>query len=435
MAPDLLFRNATVLTMDPGLTVLENADVAIEGARISSVGPTSAAPAKRVIDATGRLVMPGLINCHTHAAMTLMRGLADDMGLDAWWQRFIFPIENKLVDADFVRVGTGLAALEMIRSGTTSFVDMYFFEDAVAETCRQIGIRAFLGEGVLDFPSPDCPTPDDALSTIEALDSKWRGDSIIHLMVAPHAPYSCSEPNLLKCKALADRLGLPLNIHVSETAQEVVDSRSLRGLTPVQYLDGLGFLDEHVLVAHCVHVVEADLDILSRRQVKVAHCPESQMKLASGVAPVPSMLGRGITVGLGTDGAASNNDLNLWGEMRSAAMCHKLVRLDPTAMNARAVVKMATSQAALAIGRPDLGSIEQGKTADLIMVDLRQPHFIPLYDIYSHLVYAASGAEVDTAVVNGRLVMQGRRVLGLDQAELLDQAARIGRAIKDEVYG
>ena len=434
MTTDLLFRNATVLTMDRGFTILENADVAIEGARITHVRPTSAAPAKRVIDATGKLVMPGLINCHTHAAMTLMRGLADDLALDAWWQTFIFPIEKKLVDAEFVSVGTGLAAIEMLRSGTTSFVDMYFFEDAAAETCRQIGIRAFLGEGVLDFPSPDSPTPEDALRTIEALDSKWRGEPTVHLMVAPHAPYSCSEPNLLKCKTLADRLGLPIHIHVSETAQEVVDSRGLHGLTPVQYLDGIGFLDEHVLAAHCVHVVEADLDILMRRQVKVAHCPESQMKLASGVAPVPSMLGRGIAVGLGTDGAASNNDLNLWGEMRSAAMCQKLVRLDPTAMNARDAVTMATCRAAQAIGRPDLGSVERGKTADVIMVDLRQPQFTPLYNIYSHLVYAASGAEVDTAVVNGRLVMEDRRVLTVDQAEILDQAARIGQAIKDEVY-
>jgi 5-methylthioadenosine/S-adenosylhomocysteine deaminase len=431
---DLLFRNATVLTMDPDLAVLENADVAIEGARIVHVGPATGAPAKRVVDATGKLVMPGLINCHTHAAMTLMRGLADDMALDTWWQKFIFPIENKLVDAEFVGVGTELAALEMLRSGTTSFVDMYFFEDAAAEACRQIGIRAFLGEVVLDFPTPDSPTPDDALRTIEALDSKWRGDPTIHVVVAPHAPYSCSEPTLLSCRALADRLGLPLHIHISETAQEVVDSRGLHGLTPVQFLDGIGLLDERVLAAHCVHVVEADLEILRRRQVKVAHCPESQMKLASGVAPVPSMLGQGIIVGIGTDGAASNNDLNLWGEMRAAAMCHKLVRLDPTAMNARDVVKMATCQAARAVRRPDLGSIEQGKTADVIMVDLQQPQFTPLHDIYSHLVYAASGAEVDTAVVNGRLVMEGRRVLTVDQAEILDRAARIGRAIRNEVY-
>jgi 5-methylthioadenosine/S-adenosylhomocysteine deaminase len=434
VAADLLLRNAVVLTMDAHLTVLEGVDVEISGRAISRIAPTSGRTARHVIDATGMLVMPGLINCHTHAAMTLMRGLADDMVLDTWWQKFIFPIEKRLVDPEFISVGTSLAAIEMIRTGTTSFTDMYFFEDEAAEACRRIGIRAFLGVGVLDFPTPDSATAAEALRRTEALAGSWRDDPIIHPIVAPHAPYTCCDETLLHCRALAERLGLPLTIHLSETPGEVHDSRGRHGCTPVQHLDTIGFLGPTLIAAHCVHVTDADLDILASREVKVAHCPESQMKLASGVAPVPNMLARGITVGLGTDGAASNNDLNLFGEMDTAAKCHKLARLDPTAVKAADVVRMATCEAAKAVGRPDLGSVEVGKTADIILVDLRRPNLTPVYNLYSLLVYSATGAEVSTVIVNGRPVMEDGRILTVDEAEVLDDATRLAGAIRDEVY-
>jgi 5-methylthioadenosine/S-adenosylhomocysteine deaminase len=430
---DLVLRNATVLTMDADLRVLSGADVEITGSRITRVGPTSDHPSVETIDATGKLVMPGLINCHTHAAMCLMRGLADDMALDVWWQTFIFPIENRLVDPAFIRIGVSLAALEMIRSGTTSFADMYFFEDAAAEACKSIGIRAFLGEGVLDVPTPDSPAPQRAIDRIEALAGTWRGDSTIHPIVAPHAPYTCGAQTLAACKDLAERLDLPLTIHLSETCGEVRDFRARYGLTPVQYLDSLGFLDGRLIAAHCVHVTDADIDLLATRGVAVAHCPESQLKLASGVAPVPDMLAQGITVGLGTDGAASNNDLNLFGEMDAAAKCHKLVRLEPTVAKAVDMVKMATCNAAKAVGRPDLGSVEEGKTADLIVLDMQRPNMIPAYNLYSLLVYSATGAEVETMIVGGRPIMRDRRIVTVDEGEILSAAAGMAKVIRDEI--
>jgi len=365
--------------------------------------------------------------------MTLLRGIADDMPLDIWWQKFIFPIEKKFVNKDFIRVGVGLAAVEMIKSGTTSFADMYFFEDEAAKICKKIGIRAFLGEGVLDFPTPDCPNPDESLKYIEKLHAKWKGDPIIHLMVAPHAPYTCSPEVLVKSKALAEKLDIPLHIHVAETATEVSDIRLKHGASPVEHLEKIGFLSKRVIAVHCVHVSSEDMKIMKKRNIAVSHCQESNMKLASGAAPIVEMQDMGIVVGLGTDGAASNNNLDMFDEMDSVAKFHKALRSDPIVMNAKTVLRMATSDGAKVLQRPDIGSLEVGKTADVIIVDLAKPHLTPLYNIYSHIVYSAGGSEVDAVIINGKLVMEDRKILTINEKYIMGEANEIAEKIKAEV--
>jgi 5-methylthioadenosine/S-adenosylhomocysteine deaminase len=420
--------------MDEKFTLHQAADLAIKGAKIVDLSPQTKYTGRKIIEARGKLVMPGLINTHTHAAMVMMRGLADDMPLDVWWQKFIFPIEKKLLDPEFITVGVGLAAVEMIKSGTTAFSDMYFFEDAAADICKKIGLRAFLGEGVLDFPSPDAQNAEETLKIIEGLHEKWGRDPLIHLEVASHAPYSCGRDNLLKSKALADKLNLPLHIHVSETAGEVAEFRQKHGLSPVEYLEKIGFLSDRVKAVHCVHLSHDDIKLLRRYDVRVAHCQESNMKLASGAAPIVELQDAGVVVGLGTDGAASNNNLDMFDEMDSVAKYHKAVRSDPTVMDARTVLKMATSDAAKVVFKEkELGSLEVGKTADVIIIDLDRPHLTPLYNICSHLVYSAGGSEVETAIINGRLVMENREILTVDEDEIIDRANWLAAKIKKEV--
>jgi len=433
MQADIVIKNAMILTMDDKLTLHEKADLAIAGSKIVDISPQTKYQGKKVIDASGKLVMPGLINTHTHAAMTLLRGIADDMPLDVWWQKFIFPIEKKFGDKEFVRIGVSLAAIEMIKSGTTSFSDMYFHESVAAEVCKKIGIRAFLGEGVLDFPSPDCPTPDDSLKYIELLYEQWGKDEIIHLEVAPHATYTCSPPNLEKARKLAEKLDLPLHIHVSETATEVADVKRMYGASPVEHLEKIGFLSERVKAVHCVHLSHEDMEILKKRKVKVAHCQESNMKLASGNAPIVELMDRGVLVGLGTDGAASNNNLDMFDEMDAVAKVHKVIRSDPTVMEAKTVLRMATADGAKVLQKPDIGTLEVGKIADVIIIDLDRPHLTPLYNIYSHLVYSAGGSEVDSVIIHGKLVMENRDMLTVDEDEIIDRANRLGEKIKNEV--
>lgn len=433
---DIVIKNGMILTMDQNLTLHEKADLAISDSKIIDISPQTNYRGKKIIEAQGKLVMPGLINTHTHAAMTMMRGLADDMPLDVWWNKFIFPIEKKLLNTEFIRIGVSLAAIEMIKSGTTSFSDMYFFEDAAAEACKKIGIRAFLGEGLLDFPTPDCKTPDESIAYIEELYKKWGKDPIIHLEVAPHAPYSCSPPVLEKAKKLAEKLDLPLHIHVAETATEVAEIRMKYGASPIEHLEKIGFLGERVKAVHCVHLSHNDMEILSKRKVKVSHCQESNLKLASGNAPIVELQDKGVVVGLGTDGAASNNNLNLFTEMDAVAKYHKAVRNDPTVMDTKTVLKMATIDAArVMLKEKEIGSLEKGKIADIIIIDLDRPHLTPLYNIYSHLVYSASGSEVDTVIINGKLIMENRDILTVDEDEVIDQANHLAERIKNEIKG
>jgi 5-methylthioadenosine/S-adenosylhomocysteine deaminase len=430
---DIVIKDGMILTMNDKFTLHEKADLAITGSKIVDISLNTEYKAKKVIEAKGKVVMPGLINTHTHAAMTMMRGLADDMPLDVWWKKFIFPIEKELLSPEFINIGVSLAAIEMIKSGTTSFSDMYFFEDTAAQACKKIGMRAFLGEGVLDFPSPDCSSPEETAVYIEELYKKWGKDPLIHLEVAPHAPYTCSPPVLKMSQKLAEKLDLPLHIHVSETAGEVAEIKKKYGASPVQHLDKIGFLSERVKAVHCVHLSEEDMEILAKRRVKVAHCPESNMKLASGNAPMVELLDKKVVVGLGTDGAASNNNLDMFDEMDAAAKFHKAVRNDPTAMDAKTVLRMATANGGKVLQKPDIGVLETGRTADIIIVDLDRPHLIPLYNIYSHLVYSAGGSEVDTAIINGKLVMENRDILTVDEDEILDRARHLGEKIKNAV--
>jgi len=406
---DLLVLEGRVLALDENWTEIEDGAVAIEGGQIVGLGPRQEIEGRYVakdrLDATGQLIMPGLINAHTHAPMTVFRGLADDLPLDVWLKEYIWPAEAQHVNPEMVYWGTQLAAAEMIRSGTVAFADMYFYEDDIGRAARDAGIRVVLGEALVDFPSPNTKTPDDGLAYVRGSFERWAGDPWVTVGVQPHSTYACSPDLLTGAKELADEFGAIFLIHACETAQELEDVRGRYGRGPVEHLEALGILDSHVVLAHGIHLSHDEIALLAERGTSVAHCPESNMKLAAGVAPVPELLKAGVNVALGTDGAASNNDLNLWGEVGAAGRLHKVWSGDPTVVSAREAVWMATRGGAQALGLEDrLGSLEVGKRADLICVGLDGPHAVPLYDAYSHLVYAALASDVRTVVIDGRVV-------------------------------
>ncbi|WP_224981674.1 amidohydrolase family protein [Geomonas agri] len=431
---DLIIADGLVVSMDDGMTILEHGSVVVDRGVIVAIGP-SASMEKRYtaaqnIDAAGKVIMPGLVNTHTHAAMTLFRGLADDLPLDTWLTKHIWPAEAQFITAASVRTGANLALAEMIRSGTTTFSDMYFFADELAQASKKAGVRAVVAQAVLDFPTPDSKSPEESFTTIEKLASKWNNDPLITIAVGPHSPYTCSPDTLKSAKKLADALGLPLSIHVAETREEVSDITVKYGVPPFEHLDHLGFFGGTVIVAHAVYPTAGEIRLMAERRVGVAHNPESNMKLASGVAPVPEMLRAGIAVGLGTDGAASNNNLDMFKEMNAAALLQKVSRLDPTAMSARDTVKAATIGGAKALGlEKRIGSLEEGKRADLIVIDLNSPHLIPLYNVYSQLVYAAHGTDVETVIINGKVVMKNRKLLTLDEEMVMQEARKLALKI------
>jgi 5-methylthioadenosine/S-adenosylhomocysteine deaminase len=431
---DLLVRNGTIVTMDGSRTVIENGAVAIRGDRIAAVGTSAEIGAhyraKRTIDARGGIMLPGLINTHNHAAMTLLRGVADDLALMDWLQKYIFPAEAKNVSPEFVEAGTALACLEMIRSGTTTYADMYYFEDKVAEVTARAGVRGVLGETIIQFPVADNKTPGDALQYAAKFIGRWKSSPLIVPAVAPHAPYTNSAETLKACKALADRSGVPMIIHVSETQDEGRQIREKYSTTSTQWLDQIGVLGPNVLFAHGVWLTEADLAIVKRHDVGISHNPESNMKLASGTAPVPRMLALGIQVGLGTDGAASNNNLDMFETMDFAAKLHKLVSMDPTVLPAAAVLEMATIGGARALHmEKEIGSLEAGKRADMILVGTGSAHAQPLFNVYSQLVYSLKGADVRTSIINGKVVMADGRVTTLDENQVLQQTREVQRRI------
>ena len=433
-AVDLLIRNGSVLTMDPQDTLIKNGGVAVSADRIVKVGTEEALAASyqaaKTIDARGGIIMPGLVNAHTHAAMTCFRGLADDLPLMTWLHDHIFPAEAKLT-SETVYQGTRLACAEMILSGTTTFCDMYLFEDAVAEAASQAGMRAVVGEVLYDFPSPSYGPVEEGLKCTENLIDKWRDDPLITIAVEPHSPYLCSPDLLEKTKAIAQRNGAPMVIHLSESDHEVAQVRAKYGKTPVEHLAKIGFLGPNLIADHCVALTENDIGLLRDYDVKVAHNPESNMKLASGIAPIPELLKRGITVGIGTDGCASNNNLDVFQEMDTVAKLHKVHTLDPTVMDARTVARMATIDGARVLGTHEIsGSLEAGKKADIIIIDIRRPHLIPLYNIFSHLVYAVTGSDVVTTIVDGRVLMEDRVLTTLDVDEVMAAVNRIAQGIK-----
>jgi len=430
---DLLITGGAIVTMDPSRRILEDGFIAVRGEEIVAVGSGVSASlrfapkgidAKLKIDARGKLILPGFINGHTHVPMTLLRGLKDDVTLEEWLTKFIFPAEAKNVTDEFVRWGTRLAVAEQIRGGVTTFADMYYFEDAIAEETKAAGMRGVLGETILDFPAPDNKTNDAMFEYTEKFLKRWQGDPLIHAAVAPHSIYTDSEKTLKDSAALARKYNAPILIHVGETKKELNDSREKNGTTPVQYLDKLGILGPDVLAAHCVWVDETDRKILAQRQVGCVHNPSSNMMLASGVAPVIEERAAGIAVGLGTDGAAgSNNDLNLMEEMDLAAKLQKITKIDPRALGAKAVVEMATIEGARALHMDkEIGSLETGKRADLIIIGLDAPNAVPMYDVYAQLAYALKGSDVETVIIGGRMVMRDRKLLTVDEPSVIAKA-------------
>jgi len=418
-----------LLPMDEALSVIKDGAVAINGNKILEVGPSHEVCKRyfsdNLIKGEGKIVLPGLVNTHTHAAMVYFRGFADDLPLSEWLNNHIWPAENKWLSPQFISDAVELACLEMLKGGVTTYNDMYFFEDAAGEVSKKIGIRAVLGSGILDFPSVSAKSADEYLDNAERFVNNWKNDEIITPCIAPHAVYTCSPETLIKSKAMAEKLNVPLHIHLSETEWEVGETLKRYGKRPVEHLEGLGFLDKTVLAAHCIWVQDNEIELLAKRGVGVSHCIESNLKLASGFAPVAAMLAQGVKVSLGTDGAASNNDLNILSEMSTTAKLHKALSKNPTVLDARTVVLMATRWGAEVIGIGNkVGSIEKGKIADIIVINMSKPHLSPLYNAYSHIVYAAMASDVETVMVNGKIVVDETHLTTADEAEILHKAKK-----------
>jgi 5-methylthioadenosine/S-adenosylhomocysteine deaminase len=432
---DILIKNGIVVTMDKDRRVLKNFSVSITDGRIEEIAEEIKGEADFVLDAKNKIVMPGLINAHTHLAMTLFRGIADDVPLMKWLQEEIWPVEG-LLEGRHVYAGSLLGCLEMIKSGTTCFNDMYFFTDEVARSIEESGMRGVLSHAMFDFG--DESKAKDMLKKGKANIRKYRGKGRVRTFFGPHAPYTCSEELLIKTKKMADRYKTGIHIHVAETEEEVKNSKKERGKRPFEYLDSIGFLGENVLTAHSTWASKKEIKILKKRKVKIAHNPVSNMKIACGVAPVPEYLENGVTVSLGTDGAASNNCLDMFDDMKVCALIHKINTRNASVVPAERVLEFATINGAIALGMGDeIGSIEVGKVADIILVSLDRPNLIPLTNPISHLVYSAKGCDVDTVVVDGRVLMENRELRTLDEEEVMRFAAEeardlLGKAGKEE---
>lgn len=435
---DYIIGGDYVLPMDKGLTVIKDGAVAIKGPEIIEVGTSAEIFKKYIPEAVmkeeGSVVLPGLINTHTHAAMVYFRGIADDLPLKDWLENHIWPAENRWLGPEFISDAIELACLEMLKGGVTTYNDMYFYEDAAGKATKRIGMRAVLGVGVLDFPTKSANTSDEYFANAESFIKEWKGkqDDLITPCIAPHALYTCGPETLKRARHVADKYDVPIHIHLSETRSEVAEIKTRYMKTPVEYLDSLGFLDERVLAAHCIWLEDKEIELLAKRKVGVSHCMESNLKLASGFAPVVTMLMEGVKVTFGTDGAASNNDLNILSEMSTTAKVHKALSDDPTVLDAKTVLLMATRWGAEVLGLgAKVGSIEKGKLADIVIINLKKPHLTPLYDVYSHIVYAAMASDVETVMVNGKVVVNGRRLVTADESEILYKAQKWCEKIKE----
>ncbi|MCD6138541.1 MAG: amidohydrolase [Deltaproteobacteria bacterium] len=432
---DIVIHNGTILTINETFDIIDNGVVCITNGVFSRIErrrydrplPT----ATHSIDACRGIIMPGLINTHTHVPMCLFRGLADDLPLATWLNDYIFKVEARWLNSENVHLATLLSCAEMMLSGTTTFCDGYFFEDAVASAVEECGMRAVLGQGIIDFPAPGVPDPEKNVDEAAQFIKGWKDKtSLITPALFCHSPYTCSEKTLAKARRLSDETGALFQIHVAETQAEVTRCRQKHHLSPVLYLERIGVLNPLTLVVHAIWVDDADIECMAKRDVRVSVTTESEMKLASGVAPLPAFLDRGIAVGIGTDGAASNNNLDMFQEMGFAARLHKAILLDPTVLGARQVLTLATMGGAEAIGLAgEIGSLEVGKKADLIIVDTSKPHLTPLYDPFSHLVYAASGGDVRVVVINGRIVVKNRKLQTIDIEAVMDAVDDLARRI------
>jgi len=432
---DLIVSGGTVVTMDGRRVIYDDGAVVMKGDSIVAVGPRSELETKysaaQTINAKDKLIVPGFINGHTHVPMTLFRGIHDDVTLNDWLYKYIFPAEAKNVNEVFVRWGTRLALAEQIRSGVTTFADMYYFEDAIAEETKAAGMRAVLGETFIDFPAPDNKSNAEMFTYTEKFLKKWQADPLIHAAPAPHSIYTCSQKTLQDAAALARKYHAPILIHVAEMKKERDDSLAKNGMSPVQYLDKLGILGHDVVAAHCIFVDEADRKTLAQRQVGCVHNPSSNMIIASGVAPVPEERAAGVAVGLGTDGpAGSNNDLNLMEEMDLAAKLAKVTRMDPLALTAQAVVEMATIDGAKALHmEKEIGSLETGKKADIVLISLDKPNAVPMYNVYSQLAYSLKGSDVETVIIGGHVIMRDRKLLTVNEEAAIAKAREYKKSI------
>ena len=420
---DLLIVGGTVVTMNASHEVIQNGAIAVTNGKIEMIGTNRVVSlnvrARRTINAAGKVIIPGLINTHTHVPMVLFRGISDDLDLNDWLTKYIFPAEAKNVDEQFVRAGTRLGLAEMIRGGTTTYCDMYYFEDAIADESKKAGVRGVLGETIIDFPVADNKTNEQAMAYTERFIKKWQNDPLIVPAAAPHAPYTVSTDHLKAIRAQSDRLNSAVVIHVAETKKERDDIKKQYGDTPITYLDKIGFLSNRTIAAHTVWITDAEINIMKRVGVGSAHNPQSNMKLASGVAPVPAMLAKDVAVGLGTDGAASNNDLDMWEEMDTAAKLHKEFSGDPKVVSAEQAFEMATLRGARALHlESTTGSLEVGKRADIAIVDMDSLNQTPYFNVYSALVYSTKAADVRTVIINGRVVMLDRRLLTLNESAI-----------------
>jgi 5-methylthioadenosine/S-adenosylhomocysteine deaminase len=401
--------------------------VAVENGTIIAVGRFEEVIAgyapEKIIGGKNRALIPGLINTHTHAAMVYFRGLADDLPLKEWLETYIWPAESRWLSPEFVSDAIELACLEMLKAGITTYNDMYFFGDAAGLATKKMGMRAVLGVGVVDFPTAVAKTTDEYFDRAGEFVGKWKADTLIRPCIAPHALYTCGPETLKRARSFADQSDIPIHIHLSECEWEVQEILSRYGRTPVRHLASLGFLDGRVLAAHCVWLDDEEVGMLAERGVGVSHCIESNLKLASGMAPVTTMLKAGIKVTFGTDGAASNNDLNVLSEMSTAAKVHKALSKDPTALDSRTALLMATRWGAEVLGLGKItGSIEKGKAADLVIINLEKPHLTPIYDIYSHIAYSVRASDIETVIVNGVVVVNEGTLCRGDEGEILAKA-------------
>ena len=437
---DLIIAGDHIVSMDKNGTVYKDAAIAVTDGVIVAIGSSSeissAYISDKILSGDNRIVLPGLVNGHSHAAMTLLRGVADDLALMEWLNNYIFPAEVKFVDADFVRIGTELACWEMIRGGTTTFVDMYYFPDVIAEVVESCGMRAMVSATVIDQRSPDAENAADSLSKGLAFIDRWKGrNSRITPILGPHANYTLNAEQLREVRDAALEAGVSISIHISESPYELEYAKKTYGMTSIDLLDSMDFFDAPTIGAHVVWPTETEISILAERKVGVIHNPTSNMKTAAGIAPITEMLQAGVRVGLGTDGAASNNDLDMWEEMRLAAFLQKVHQMNPEVMPANSVLTMATRGGAEAIGLGEsIGSLEVGKRADIIQVSFDDVHFVPTYDVISHLVYVADEQDVTTVVVDGNVLMKDRGILTIDtdrvRTEATALAARIQKALQ-----
>ncbi len=432
---DIAIINALILCLDDVDTIIEDGTLLIKDGNIISIGKFSDLEntyiSIKTIHAKNKLLMPGLINTHTHSTMSIFRGFADDLRLEEWLSEHIWPVESVFVNPENVYLGTQLSIIEMIRSGTVCFADMYFYEDEVARASVESGFRVMIGEGILDTPTSNKRTPDEAMEYTKFLLNKYKNNELVNVSLSPHAIYTCSSKNLLKIKDISEEYNIPVQIHLSETQKEFDNCILEHGKSPVAFIDNLGLLNSRLIASHCNIISEEDIDLISQKKPNISHNPQSNMKLGSGIAPVIKYLENDVCVGLGTDGAASNNNLNMFKEIGMVAKLHKVFAKDPTILDAKTAVQMATIWSAKVLGLDNItGSLEKGKKADMIIVDLLQANLVPLYNIYSHLTYSMESANVESVIVNGELLMENRELLTIDEDKVISQVLSLSKKIK-----